>query len=168
MITKKFLLIFGILTACANGKDKIKFDNELNRKEVENLLEKFNELTLKLPRYDTYFPNVYLLDTSNQSKLRLITEPIIDNNINECRSKIINVLKSEIDENSLKVIAICFLDTVEIESNSKIMKAISVYVEHSREKNGYIYYYPYEKVNDQLIFMSKYNFIKYTDKMFFN
>lgn len=134
---------------------KFKYDSASNGIEIENILEKFKDLTVKLPSYgNEYFPYVYTMNMEGETNLEFIPEIINPKNIDSARLILCNVLKQGKRSSPFKIVVICFVDKLIDSKCGWETPAISMYVEHKYEKSGFAYFLTFN-LNEEMISYDK-------------
>ncbi|MFN9321214.1 MAG: hypothetical protein ACK58Q_11580 [Chitinophagales bacterium] len=135
------------------GQVQFKYDSNDNGIEIEKILDQFKSLTVKLPSYgDEYFPYVYTMNMQGLMNLEFIPEVINPQNIDSARLVLCNVLKQGERSSPFKIVVICFVDKLIDPKNGEERPAISMYVEHTDEKNAFAYYLPYDNKVQKIIY----------------
>lgn len=166
MIYKLKLIIFILLlTKIISCQEKEMSISKESISDTENLLSKFNELTQKLPTYENYYPSLFTLDKKGQYGLNMITEVESPKDVELARKSISDILKKDTFFTNVKVIALSFIDEVEEPTSKTKVKVIAIYTEHKNEPVGLIYYFPFQKEGDNIVFNKSINFTKQTKKL---
>jgi hypothetical protein len=162
-----FLLNFSLLLSLFSFKNpNIGFGRE-SQKEVDQFIENFHKLTMKLPTYKEYFPGIYTCDNQGTFGISMIADQSSPKDIEAVRISISKTLKNNDAYKKYKMIAISFLEELEHPISIENLKTITVYVEHKKEKMCIVYCYPYKKKNNKIIFLKKLNFRKTAEKRIF-